>query len=59
MREFKTASWIRGIVAYDIVAFDDIDKCKLTGNKEDKFFALLDAGYPRVPTFFINTVGTV
>lgn len=59
MRDFKTASWIRGIVSYDILAFDDIDKCKLTRQQEEKFFALLDARISRrVPTFFTgNTKG--
>lgn len=42
-KDFKTASWIRQLTFdYDIVAFDDIDKCKFTRAQEDKFFALLD-----------------
>lgn len=59
MRDFKTASWMRGVTAFDIVAFDDIDKCKLTRQQEDKFFALLDARISRrLPTFFTgNTRG--
>jgi hypothetical protein len=59
MREFKTASWIRGLTAYDIIAFDDIDKCKLTRQQEEKFFAVLDARIAhRLPIFFTgNTQG--
>ncbi len=59
MRDFKTASWMRGVTAFDIVAFDDIDKCKLTRQQEDKFFALLDSRISRrLPTFFTgNTHG--
>lgn len=61
MRDFKTASWIRNVTAYDIVAFDDLDKCKLTRQQEEKFFALLDSRIARrVPTFFTgNTQGEV
>jgi len=53
MREFKTASWIRGMLTYDILAFDDLDKCKFTRPQEEKFFGLLDARVSkRLPTFF-------
>lgn len=53
MRDFKTASWIRAVMAYDVIAFDDLDKCKLTRPQEEKFFALLDARFSaRKPMFF-------
>lgn len=59
MRDFKTASWLRSVTAFDIIAFDDIDKCKLTRQQEEKFFALLDSRIARrLPTFFTgNTSG--
>jgi len=59
LRNFKSASWIRDVVACDIVAFDDIDKCLLTKVQEDRFFSVLDARVARrAPTFFTgNTSG--
>jgi len=59
MRDFRSAGYMRGLSMVDILAFDDIDKCKLSKNQEDKFFALLDARVKhRKPTFFTgNTKG--
>ena len=52
-RDFKSANWIKSVLSYDIVAFDDIDKCKMTKAQEDKFFALFDARIrSRKPVFF-------
>ena len=52
-RPWQTAPWIKALAKADIVAFDDVDKCKLTRPQEDKFFALLDArSRNRRPTFF-------
>jgi len=59
MRDFKSARWLKGLEHLDILAFDDIDKCKMTKVQEDKFFALLDARIRnRKPIFFTgNTRG--
>jgi len=43
LRDWSTAQWIRALGKLDILAFDDIDKCKLSKSQEDKFFAVLDA----------------
>lgn len=59
MRHFKASAFIRTLCAYDILAFDDIDKCKLSTSDEDKFFAVFDARIrQRKPTFFTgNSTG--
>lgn len=58
-RSYHTAQWIRWMSSYDILAFDDVDKCKLSPVQESKFFSLLDARVRnRKPTFFTgNTKG--
>lgn len=52
-RQYTTAPWIKRLEKLDVLAFDDIDKAKMAGHQEEKFFALLDARFRlKRPTFY-------
>lgn len=61
LRNFKSAAWIATLCNYDILSFDDIDKCKMRNTHEEKFFAVVDRRMRRLkPTFYTgNSSGEV
>lgn len=58
-RAYHTGSWVTELINLNILAFDDIDKCKMTKVQEEKFFAVLDGrARNKRPTFFTgNSTG--